>query len=143
MQHSTPSHLRYHFRSKSGPGEYCVLIPTNGAKRPPCGGTRRLHDRERADTVRLERVFFGSRQIIPYFAKRSFLRHLENRLKKKITVVNSVSGRRRYHSVFCSFFRHTHIGRTDGWTLDRLKLQILNKKRRRCAPAQISRLSFV
>ena len=48
LQHSTPSNLRNHPRSKSGPGEHCVLIPTNGAKRPPCGRTRRLHNRERA-----------------------------------------------------------------------------------------------
>ena len=38
--------------------------------------------------------------------------------------------------VFCSFFPYTQI-LTNGWTLDRLKLRFLNKKRRRCAPAQL------
>ena len=39
---------------------------------------------------------------------------------------------------FARVFR-THIGRTDGYTLDRLKLRFLNKKRLRCAPAQLDR----
>ena len=43
--------------------------------------------------------------------------------------------RRIYFGCFARFFR-TDIGRTDGYTRDRLKLQILNKKRLRCAPAQ-------
>ena len=78
-------------------------------------------------------IFLGPTQIIPYFAKRSFLRHLENRL------IDNPNGkwhrdRCRYHSVFCPFFS----GRTDGYTRDRLKLQILNKKRLRCAPAQLT-----
>ena len=41
--------------------------------------------------------------------------------------------------VFCPLFPYTQNfpdERMDGWTLDRLKLRILNKKRRRCAPAQ-------
>ena len=40
-----------------------------------------------------------------------------------------------YFGCFARFFV-TDIGRTESYTLDRLKLQILNKKRRRCAPAQ-------
>ena len=50
------------------------------------------------------------RQIIPLPRKRTFLRHLENRLKNNLSGI-CLPGRGRYHSVFCPFFHH--IGRTD------------------------------
>ena len=58
---------------------------------------------------------------------------------EKITVVNFDSTDADTIRCFARFFI-TYIGRTDGWTRDRLKLQILNKKRRRCAPAQKSNI---
>ena len=74
-------------------------------------------------------TFLGSKQIIPLQRKRSFIRHLENRLENNPSGI-CLPGRRRYHSVFCPVFS-SH--RTTDTKFDRLKLRFLNKKRRRAA----------